>query len=211
LASRAGAHGTLCPMVLTPRGDVPASRIEVDGLVIRRLTVHDAAALAKAISDSFDHLVSWMPWATPEATTERFQRRRLRGPSGSWEPDGEYSYGILLPESSAVIGAAGLHRRIGPKALELGYWVHVDHTGKGVATTAARALTSACFDMQDITHVEIHCDAANHASAAVPRKLGFHLVGEDARIPEAPSEEGRRLMWRMTKDQWLAPPPAVGS
>ncbi len=192
-------------MVSTDRRDVPSSAIEVDGFVVRRLTVHDAAPLAKAISESFDHLVPWMPWATPEATTERFQRRRLRGPSGSWEADGDYSYGILLPQSITVIGAIGLHRRIGPKALEIGYWVHVAHTGKGVATAAARAISSACFDMQDITHVEIHCDGANHASAAVPRKLGFHLVGEVAHIPEAPAEEGRRLMWRITRDQWPAP------
>jgi RimJ/RimL family protein N-acetyltransferase len=191
-------------MVSTRRGDVPSSHIEVDGLVVRRLTMHDAAALAQAISESFDHLAPWMPWATPEAATERFQRRRLRGPSGSWEADGDYSYGIFLPDPSTVIGAAGLHRRIGPKALEIGYWVHVDHTGKGVATTAARVLTSACFDMQDITHVEIHCDGANHASAAVPRKLGFQLVGEVAHVPEAPAEEGRRLMWRITRDQWPA-------
>jgi RimJ/RimL family protein N-acetyltransferase len=194
-------------MVSTRRRDVPSSRIEVDGLVVRRLTVHDAAALAQAISESFDHLVPWMPWATPEATTERFQRRRLRGPSGTWEADGDYSYGILLPDSSAVIGAAGLHRRIGPQALEIGYWVHVAHIGKGVATSTARALTSACFDMHDITHVEIHCDAANQASAAVPRKLGFQLVGEKAQAPEAPAEEGRRLIWRITEEQW--PPRAA--
>ncbi len=189
-------------MVLTPGGDVPASLIEVDGLVIRRLTVHDAPAVAKAISESFDHLVPWMSWATPEATTERFQRRRLGGTAGSWEPGGDYSYGILLPQSSAVIGAAGLHRRIGPNALEIGYWVHVAHIHKGIATATARAITSACFAMRDITHVEIHCDAANHASAAVPRRLGFHLVGEVAHIPEAPAEEGRRLIWRVTKDEW---------
>src|SRR5438093_1311993 len=81
----------------------------------------------------------------------------------------------------------GLHRRIGPGGLEIGYWVHVDHVGHGYATTAAGALTTLAFEDPAITHVEIHVEPANAASNRVPEKLGFELVGKKRVEPEAPA------------------------
>ena len=129
-----------------------------------------------------------------------FQRRRLSGAAGSWELDGDYAYGIFLSSdassSGAVVGGVGLHRRRGPNALEIGYWVHVAHIRKGFASAAASAVTSAGFSMAGIQRIEIRCDAANDASAAVPRKLGFRLVDTIEMAPEAPAEVGRRLCGR---------------
>ena len=45
--------------------------------------------------------------------------------------------------------------RIGPGAIELGYWVHVDFTGRGYATACARALTQAGLALSDVARVEI--------------------------------------------------------
>lgn len=187
--------------------DVPPQRIELDRVVLRRMAPDDAESVAAAVTESYDHIQPWMPWATPESTSPEFQRRRLAGPAGSWELDGDYAYGIFLPSSDthssdAVAGGAGLHRRLGPGALEIGYWVHVAHIRTGIATAAAGALTSAGFSMAGIERIEIRCDAANDASAAVPRKLGFRLVDSLEIAPEAPAEVGRRLVWEITKDEW---------
>jgi RimJ/RimL family protein N-acetyltransferase len=55
----------------------------------------------------------------------------------------------------------------------IGYWIHVDHIGLGYATETSAALTKVAFTIEGMDRVEIHCDPANLASAAVPRKLGF--------------------------------------
>lgn len=172
--------------------------------MLRRLTVKDADLVATAVAESFEHLRPWMPWATPQAMTRAFQRRRLAGPAGRWDPGGDYGYGLFLAGADAMVGGAGLHRRAGPRALEIGYWVHVAHLRQGVATAAARALTTVSFTVTGIERVEIHCDAANGASAAVPRKLGYRLVGHLEHAPEAPAEEGRRLLWAVTRAEWPA-------
>jgi RimJ/RimL family protein N-acetyltransferase len=125
----------------------------------------------------------------------------MSGPEWAWAPEGDYGYGIFLTDGR-LIGALGLHRRIGRGALEIGYWVHVDHVGRGVATASARALTDAGFAMRGIRRMEIHCDAANRASAAVPARLGYRLVGSEDHEPEAPGEEGRRLIWVMYEREW---------
>jgi RimJ/RimL family protein N-acetyltransferase len=49
--------------------------------------------------------------------------------------------------------------------------------------------------MPGVTRVEIHCDEANIASNAIPRKLGYRLDRIDDHEPEAPGERGRRLIW----------------
>jgi RimJ/RimL family protein N-acetyltransferase len=46
-----------------------------------------------------------------------------------------------------------------------------------------------------VRRVEIHCDEANTASAAIPRKLGYRLDRVIAHEPEAPGESGRRMIW----------------
>src|SRR5262249_60537312 len=66
---------------------------------------------------------------------------------------------------------------------------------RGFATAAAEALTSAALGLPGVRRVEIHCDEANVASAAIPRKLGYRLDRVVAHEPEAPGESGRRMIW----------------
>jgi RimJ/RimL family protein N-acetyltransferase len=165
------------------------------------LSVRDAPAVSIAANASLEHLQPWMPWATPEGVAVETQRLRMSGPAWSWSPDGDYGYGVFLADG-ALVGSLGLHRRVGPGALEIGYWVHVDHTRRGIATASARALTDVGFALPGIRRMEIHCDAANRASAAVPARLGYRMVGSEEHEPEAPGEEGRRLIWVMYEREW---------
>ena len=104
-------------------------------------------------------------------------------------------------------GGCGLHRRIAHDGLELGYWIHPHFTRRGLATGAARLLTDAALMLSGITHVEIHHDKANVASAGVPRNLGFRLLGEVPREIEAPGEIGVECRWRMDRARWAPPAP----
>jgi RimJ/RimL family protein N-acetyltransferase len=172
-------------------------------VVLRRLTGDDAEAVSAAATESLDHLAPWMPWATPEGTSVEAQRQRLLGPASSWTTGSDYEYGIFLPDG-LLVGGCGLHRRIGPSALEIGYWVHVDHTRVGIATATAGALTATGYALRGIERMEIHCDEANVASAAVPPKLGYRLTGRLDHEPEAPGEVGTRLIWVQYRREWEA-------
>jgi RimJ/RimL family protein N-acetyltransferase len=112
-----------------------------------------------------------------------------------WEGGSDFAYVALDPEDGAVLGGSGLHRRIGPRAIEIGYWVHVDHGRRGVATAMARALTDAALALPDVDRVEIHCDEANVRSAAVPRRLGYRLDRIEDDEVTAPAEIGRSMIW----------------
>lgn len=170
-------------------------------IAIRPWIIEDARALDAAIADSLDHLRPWMPWVASEprslidreAMIQRWETERRAG--------GDLVFGIF--RGVAVVGGCGLHHRIGRRGLEIGYWVAAAHTRCGYATTAAAMLTSIAFTYPAIDLVEIRVDAANYASAGVPRKLGYTRA-EQVPVPQqAPAETGVRDVWRVHRAEWL--------
>jgi ribosomal-protein-serine acetyltransferase len=180
---------------------LPASVVADGALSLREWREADAPQLVAAVAASRDHLAPWMEWASEPIATVAEQRERIRGFAQRRRDGGDGVYGMFLGDRLA--GGCGLHRRIGPDALEIGYWVHVDFTRRGIATAAAAALTDVAFTDDLIRYVEIRHDAANLASGAVPRRLGFALVGESSRPPTAPGESDVERRWRLTREQWL--------
>lgn len=177
--------------------------IEAHGVVLRRWSVDDAPALHDAVTSSIDHLRPWMGWISFEPLTLDQRRDLIAGWAEAWVAGGDVVCGIW--QDGAVVGAAGLHHRIGPGGLEIGYWVRADCTGRGLATAASRALTDLAFTSPDIEVVEIHHDVANLVSRRIPEKLGYEWIGEidEHRDPAGPAETGRDGVWRTTRAAWL--------
>jgi RimJ/RimL family protein N-acetyltransferase len=168
---------------------------------LRRWRTEDAPALGAATRDSWDHLRPWMPWAD-QRPDEETQRPWLLAVHDQWDAGEAYQFAVLPRDADTVVGSIGLMRRIGPGGLEIGYWVTADHVGRGLATCAAAALTWAGLQLAGVRYLEIRCDEANAASAAVPARLGYHLA-QILHVPvEAPSETGRQQVWRLTAEQW---------
>jgi RimJ/RimL family protein N-acetyltransferase len=181
----------------------PPERIDAGCVLLRRVIPEDAEAVADAVAASMEHLKPWMPWAAPEATDPANQRARILEAYGSWEAGTDFIYSVLLPIDDRIppdgaptlVGTFGLHARTGPGSIEMGYWIHAAHAGRGYGTAAARALTSVALELPDVRRVEIHCDVANAASAAIPRRLGYRLDRIQAREPETAAETGRQMIW----------------
>ena len=164
----------------------PAYRLLTPRLCIRCWNPGDAAALKTAVEASREHLNPWMPWAHEE-TSLQDQIDRLRQVRAQFDQGQDFTFGIFNRDESLVLGSTGLHTRLGSHAREIGYWVHVDHVGKGYATETAAALTKVAFELEGLDRVEIHCDPANLGSAAIPKKLGYTLEATLARRTHWPN------------------------
>ncbi|MHC4129534.1 MAG: GNAT family N-acetyltransferase [Planctomycetota bacterium] len=128
-------------------------------------------------------------------------RRRLRRFRAWFEQGQDLVYGLFDPDEQRVLGGTGLHRRIGAGAGEIGYWIHVDHTNRGLATEAAAALTRVGFQTEKLARLEIHCDPANVPSAAIPRKLGFaHQVTVPAWAPSPKQSPRDTMFWALSAE-----------
>lgn len=178
--------------------EAPAEVLEVPHGLLSRTRESDAGQLAHAVGASLDHLRPWLSWATEEAADAQAQRRRCREAEAHWADGSEYPYVLRPGPSEQVIGGFDLWR-IGPGAVELGYWVHAAFTGRGYATACARALTQAGLALPGVTRVEIHTDEANAISAAIPRRLGYWMDRVDELPPEAPAHSGRQQIWVMER------------
>lgn len=183
-----------------------------DLLTIRHWRPSDAPALHDAVIASLEHLRPWMRWIAEEPLTVAQRRELMIGWEADWQSGGDAIYGMFAKSSSreenatTVVGGCGLHRRAGPDTLEIGYWLHVDHGGRGYATETARALTDAALDVTGIRRVEIHHDRANERSGKVPVRLGYGFVEETPREILASSEVGINWHWAVTAADWPAQP-----
>ena len=110
---------------------------------------------------------------------------------------------VVRESSSGQVGEGGRDLRAGG-AVEIGYWVRSDRTGRGYATTAARALTSLAFDVfPDIVTVEIRMDEGNVRSRAVAVRLGFtHVSDEKFAGDRLRGQTGEGHIYSMTRAQW---------
>lgn len=142
-----------------------------------------------------------MDWCAKRPTLEEQRAVSERWGRG-WPQGGSFNFGIFDPRGGQLLGVIGTHDRVGPGGLEIGYWCHIDHTGKGVISRASALLTRAVLELPGIDRVEIHCDEANERSAAVPRRLGYRLdrVKEDGIT--APAEVGRCMFWVMDREMF---------
>jgi RimJ/RimL family protein N-acetyltransferase len=112
----------------------------------------------------------WGP-NTPEQT-----RAFVAQAADAWtsSPRTRFVYAITL--GGAVVGNCELKHH-GRDQGELGYALHPDHWGKGLASAAASRLLQLGFEEQRLHRIFATCDPRNVASAAVLRRLGMSFEG----------------------------------
>ena len=174
----------------------PPRQIAVhEDLILRWADLDDTGLIASAVGESLKHLGPWMSWATTDAADLEEQRKRRVEMAEQTAAGTDYMYLVLAGEHGSMLGACGLHRRLGPEAVEIGYWLHPAHVGHGYITDAAAALSQAALALPDVERVEIHCDEANVRSQGVARRLGFRLDRIEVDGIQAPAEVGRSMIW----------------
>jgi RimJ/RimL family protein N-acetyltransferase len=176
----------------------PAEVITLDSVVLRRWRGDDLAEMHRVVTEALPHLRPWMPWAAGAYSLDA-AAQFLTGCDRNWRSGDAYTYAITV--DGAIAGCIALERRIGRGGLELGYWLHPDHTGRGLASVSAAALVVEAFALPGIERVEIWHDAANTASQGVPQRLGFTCV--DRRAPRwetrTSADSGIDVVWQLTR------------
>ncbi|HET7553990.1 MAG TPA: GNAT family N-acetyltransferase [Gemmatimonadaceae bacterium] len=176
---------------MSPR--IPTT-VHTPRLLLRPWSPADAEMLHPLLVANVAHLGPWIPAHVFTPVPLRELAERLAGFAEDFAADRSYRYALLTSDGTRLCGEADLFPRaaVGRVALqaadrvELGYWLDAAATGRGLATEATSALLAVAATLPWMTHAEIRCDVANEPSAAVPRRLGFHLS----------EVEGSTQVWR---------------
>ncbi|HVZ49169.1 MAG TPA: GNAT family N-acetyltransferase [Gemmatimonadaceae bacterium] len=190
-----------------PALNIPGT-VNVGPVTLVRWEARLAEGLKAAIDESLDGIRAWLPWGGGEPSelpviVERVEKfRREFGLGGTW------AFAIVDRDTGEVLGGIGLHGRIGPTAIEIGYWIRRGAAGRGIATSCVSALTAVAM-AGGASHVEIHCDPRNTASARVAAKAGYRHAVTRPRDYTALGGEPRDTMvwvWPVDADPYVAPP-----
>lgn len=110
---------------------------------------------------------------------------------------------FLIEFDHQPIGMVGIDWRI-PAAPELGYWLGVDHWGRGFATEAARALIDYAFEEFEIEHLVSGARVANPASRNILEKCGFQWSGVELHRFEALGSSTPVDCFRLSRGVWTS-------
>ena len=169
---------------------------------LRPWRVSDVAEFHAGVIESESHLSPFMPWAHASASTSIEERTTFLN---SWIDETmtgkDFHFGYF--DGDRLLAVIGLHPRIGPGGLEIGYWCRASEARKGYTTAAVIEAMKIAFSMPEVTHLEIKHDLANIPSGRIPLRLGFTKIAEEDREIQAASETGRGNVWRLTKTEYL--------
>jgi RimJ/RimL family protein N-acetyltransferase len=153
------------------------------GVQLRPLTEADWEAVHDwARREEVSRYQTWGP-NSPEQT-----RSFVREAASSWSerPQKRFPHAVVL--DSAVVGIGELHLR-GDQQGEIGYGIHPDLWGRGLATAAARKLLAIGFTTHGLHRIFATCDPRNVASGRVLTKIGM-------------THEGRMRETQLIRDGW---------
>lgn len=116
--------------------------------------------------------VSWMDRVGSEEAVRAFIRWGLQ----QWAVQSGLRAGIWY--RGQLVGGIGYQELDhNNRTTEIAYWLAEAFTGRGIMTRAVRALTDDAFRRLGLNRVTIICTVDNHASCAIPQRLGFTHEG----------------------------------
>ncbi len=175
-------------------------RIETERLVLRCYEATDAEEMSRVVFASRHYLAPWMPWARDEPLSLIDRSELLATFIREFDEGAGFVLGIFRRDSGAYVGGTGLHTRLGPGILEIGYWIAADQQRNGFVTEGAIALTQVAIDFAGAERVEIHHVPHNLHSRAVPERLDYTYEGRHQTLMPGVEELEAADIWVATED-----------
>lgn len=169
--------------------------IRTDRLLLRHARPGDLADLHAVFSDP--GTMRW--WSTLLHTSLDETRTWLDGMiAGNAAGSDDY----VIERDGRVIGKAGFYRMP-----DIGYILHPDHQGQGLASEALRAVIAHVFARRPADTLTADVDPANAASIRLLERLGFRQTGSAERTWNIGGDWKDSLYYGLTRADWARQPP----
>ena len=164
-------------LTVPSRASARSDPLETERTFLTPIDPGDGPELWTVVDESRWHLERWLPWV-PFNNTPEASQRYADACAADWDAGRAVRFGVRDRMSLALVGIVGLDSCVHlHRATELGYWLSVSATGRGLMTEAAAAAVR--FGLERMGVHRIRCAAAtdNHASLRVISRLAFRFEG----------------------------------
>ncbi len=166
-------------------------RIETARLVLRPAREGDLDDMHAVLSDP--RAMRW--WSTPPHDVLDQTREWL----AAMIAGGGAGLDLVIERDGRVIGKAGFYQ-----PPDMGYILHPEHWGQGLATEALTAALDRLFATTDHAQATADIDPDNAASMRVVEKLGFVRTGFAERTWDVGGEWKDSVYYALPREAWLA-------
>jgi RimJ/RimL family protein N-acetyltransferase len=178
---------------LTRIGELPL--LCGDAITLRPWRADDAAAVAAACDD--EDVARWMP-LMPHPYTLADGEEWVGDAARKWLEERWANFAAEDAATGTLVGSCGLRIETQHERGEIGYLVHRDHRGRGVATACVAVLSDWAFDELGLGRIEIRADVRNVAS--MPRMTTSKPASKASRACRSARWEAS---WRCSS--WASP------
>lgn len=166
-------------------------RIQTDRLTLRPARESDLDDMHAVLSSA--EATRW--WSTPPHASRDVTREWL----ASMIAGGDAGLDMVIEREGRVIGKAGFYR-----PPDIGYILHPDHWGQGLATEALTAVLNRLFEATEHPAATADVDPDNAASIRVVTKLGFVRTGFGERTWNVGGEWKDSVYFALSREDWTA-------
>src|SRR5213596_733263 len=107
-------------------------------ILIRPFSAEDSNPLYEAVRESISEISQWLDWCHANYSLDEASAFVLSRDE-AWKTEDEYGFAVLDVETRMFLGCVGLNQfNRNYQFCNLGYWVRTSHTGRGIASSAAR-------------------------------------------------------------------------
>ncbi len=192
-----------------PKADGLASfePLKTERLTLRPLHPNDAEALHRLVNDwEVTRTLAEIPYPYPRSLADEWiESTRTQLTEGA-----AYHLAITGKEGrkETLVGVVGLRLDAARRTGHLGYWVGRAYWKHGVATEAARRLTSWAFANLPLDLIAAEVTAGNDGSFKVLRRIGFREVGTGVRSSLTTRDAHTVTVFEATRDDIFGHPEA---
>lgn len=158
------------------------TRLLTPRLVLRPPRTNDVGEIRRLLRHNHEHLKPWNPAPPPgdDPTSITEVSKTVLRQRREWKRGSSFVFMVALRDEPATfLGKIALNgiMRGAMYGAYLGYWMDVDHQGKGLVTEAIAAVLDFAFGPAGLHRVQAAIMPRNSRSLRVIEKLGFRREG----------------------------------
>lgn len=149
------------------------AHLEGSSVILREFRTGDVDALAAIVGD--DRVTKWLSFDS----RDRSQTAKMLNAAidrATQDPRDEYYLAVTRPPGDDVLGLCRLGLG-GVQAAKLGFAIHADHWGRGLASDAAATMIEFGFETLSLHRISAAIGPTNEASVTIAKKLGMTYEG----------------------------------